>query len=216
MPQLVSINVSLPKLVEYDGEQDWTAIYKEPVIGPVMLRRLNLDGDKQGNLKVHGGTYKAVYCYPHEHYAYWQQVLGQAEPFPFGQFGENFTLSGLLETTVHVGDIFSVGEALIQVTQPRVPCRKLENKMGVHKFIKQFADSERIGFYVRVLQEGPVEAGQTVTLVEADPHKVSIQAINHLLYIDQSDIDIAYRALDVEALSPGWRGSMKKLVKKHA
>ncbi|MCI0709992.1 MAG: MOSC domain-containing protein [Chloroflexi bacterium] len=215
MPQLLSVNVSLPKTIDYRGEMVQTAIYKEPVTGPVMLHKLNLDGDKQADLKNHGGTYKAVYCYPHEHYAHWQQELGRTESFPYGQFGENFTLSGLLETTVHVGDIFSVGDALIQVTQPRVPCWKLENKMGVHKFQKQFAKSERVGFYVRVLQEGLVEAGQSVTLIEANPQKVSIHAINHLLHVDQSDIDVAYRALEIEALSPGWRGSMKQLIKKH-
>lgn len=215
MPQLLSVNVSLPKTITYRGEQIQTGIYKEPVNGPVMLRKLNLDGDKQADLKNHGGTYKAVYCYPHEHYAHWQQELGHTEPFPFGQFGENFTLSGLFETTVHVGDIFSVGDALIQVTQPRVPCWKLENKMGVHRFIKLFADSERVGFYVRVLQEGLVEAGQSVTLVEADPQQVSIRDINRLLYIDQSAIDVAYRVLQIEALSPGWRASIKKLVKRH-
>lgn len=215
MPQLLSINVSLPKTIDYRGEKIQTGIYKEPVEGPVMLRELNLNGDKQADLRVHGGPYKAVYCYPFEHYAYWQQELDRKEPFPYGQFGENFTLSGLLETTVNVGDVFSVGEAVIQVTQPRVPCWKLEHKMGVHKFVKQFGNSERVGFYMRVLEEGLVEAGQPVTLVEADPQKVSVHDINHLLYIDRSGIDVAYRALEIEALSPGWRGSMKKLIQKH-
>jgi MOSC domain-containing protein YiiM len=215
MPQLLSINISLPKTIDYRGEQVQTGIYKEPVVEPVMLGELNLDGDGQADLRVHGGPYKAVYCYPFEHYAYWQQELDHGEPFPGGQFGENFTLSGLLETTVHIGDIFSVGDAVIQVTQPRVPCWKLEHKMGVHKFVKRFADSERVGFYVRVLQEGLVEAGQPVTLIEANPQQVSIHDINHLLYVDHSDVHVAYRALQIEALSPGWRRSMKKVIKKH-
>ncbi len=214
MSELLSINVSLPKTIPYRDAEMTTGIYKEPVQGPVMLHELNLDGDGQADLKAHGGIYKAVYVYSHDHYAYWANELGRSD-FQYGQFGENFTVSGMLETEVYIGDVFAVGDARVQVTQPRVPCFKLAHKMGDNRFQKQFLQSHRVGFYLRVLQEGMVEAGQTLTLVEQADVKISVHAINHLLYTDGKNADLARQALQVEALSPGWVGSMIKIVEKY-
>ncbi len=211
--QVLSINVSPVKVFEYRGRPDTTGIFKTPIDGPVMLRELNIDGDKQADLQAHGGPYKAVYFYPHEHYPYWQAELGRDEPFGYGQFGENLTVTGLLETEVNVGDVFQIGEAQVQVTQPRVPCYKLVHKMNAPRdFTKAFLRTGKVGFYARVLQAGNIDTGPVQKLA-TDPHGVSIHAINHLLYVDQTDKDLARRALEIEALSPGWRGSMADLLR---
>jgi MOSC domain-containing protein YiiM len=141
-----------------------SAIYKQPVTGPVMVRRLNLDGDQQADLKVHGGPDKAVYCYPSEHYAAWSNELERH--FEHGFFGENLTVSGLSEESLHIGDVLSVGEAVLQVSQPRLPCFKLGIKFGDQAFIARFLQSGRSGFYCRVLQEGMIEPGQPIEIIE--------------------------------------------------
>jgi MOSC domain-containing protein YiiM len=208
--QIVSLNVSLPKEIEYRGQKILTGIFKEPVNEPLFLRELNFDGDAQADLEVHGGIYKAVYAYPYEHYATWQHELGRSD-FVYGQFGENITLRGLLETDVYIGNIYRMGEAHLQVTQPRVPCYKLGIRMGDPTFVKRFMKAERSGFYLRVLQEGEVNSGEAVELLEEDPNQMSVLDIHHLLYFDP-DPKLAARALKIEALSPGWRGSFEAML----
>ena len=161
--RLVSINVGLPRATGYRGKQIQTGIYKAPIAGPVLVRRLNHDGDAQADLTVHGGVDKAVYLYAAENYDLWQSELDHE--VPYGQFGENLTTDGLLEPGVHVGDELEIGEVVLQVTQPRFPCFKLGIKMGSQRFLVQFLRSGRSGFYCRVLQEGRIEAGQPIRLL---------------------------------------------------
>jgi MOSC domain-containing protein YiiM len=213
--QLLSINVSPPVTVPYRGETLRTGIYKQPVTGPVRLTKLNLEGDGQADLQAHGGPDKAVYVYPHEHYAYWQQQLGR-DDFAYGQFGENFTTIGLLEDQVFIGDVYRLGSALVQVSQPRVPCFKLAHKMGIPTFVKTFMASERTGFYLRVLAAGTVEAGDAWTREQVGPGEMSVQAVFHLLYFDQTNVAAAAQARQLEALAAGWRDSFAELVAKHA
>ena len=208
--KLLSVNVSLPKTVSF-GERTYdTGIYKTAVGGPLPLKRLNLAGDGQGDRKNHGGEYQAVYCYPHEHYATWSAELARAD-FAFGQFGENFTTLGLLEDEVCIGDTFRVGESLVQVTQPRVPCYKLADKMGIPGFDKTFLRANRSGFYVRVLEEGAVEAGDSIALISKDPIGMNVAEVNAALYLDKSAA-AAERALQIDALSPGWKRSFERLL----
>jgi len=207
--QVLSVNVSLPREVEYKGQTVSTGIFKEPVEGRVMLREINFDGDGQADLRVHGGPYKAVYCYPHEHYATWQAEENR-DDFSYGQFGENLTLQGMLETDVYVGNVYRVGEALVQVTQPRVPCFKLGIKMGDPTFVKRFMKAERTGFYVRVLEEGTVGAGDAISLAREDPQQMTVHDINHLLYFEQ-DFALAKKAVQIESLAPGWAHSFAEI-----
>jgi len=210
--KLLSINVSLPKTVSINGRTYSTGIYKTAHAGPVPLKRLNLAGDGQGDLKNHGGEYQAVYCYPHEHYAYWATELARTD-FQFGQFGENFTTQGLLENEVCIGDTFRIGEAIIQVTQPRVPCYKLADKLGTPGFEVTFLRANRSGFYVRVLEEGDVQAGDPIALVSKDPIGMTVAEVNSALYLDKQP-SAAERALQIAALSPGWKRSFEKLLAK--
>ncbi len=211
MAKLLSVNVSLPKEVPYRGETLLTGIYKEPVEGRVMLRTLNLDGDGQADLQAHGGIHKAVYVYPYEHYAPWAHELGR-DDFVFGQFGENFTTEGLLEDAVFIGDVYRIGEALVEVTQPRAPCFKLAHKMKLPTFVKTFTRSERAGFYVRVLEEGEVGAGDLIERVHTDAAQMSVKAVFHLLFFDRDNIEQAERAANIPALAPGWRDSFAEIV----
>src|ERR1700730_9505320 len=151
--KLISLNVALPRIVEYNGGPGATGIYKEPMQGPVMLRRLNLDGDRQSDLSVHGGVSKAVYAYPAEHYEFWRSELPDME-FPWGMFGENLTTEGLLEDRVQIGDRFRIGEAEVMATEPRLPCFKLGVKFRRADIIKRFLLSRRTGVYFAVIQEG--------------------------------------------------------------
>src|SRR5574341_631478 len=197
--QLISVNVSLPKEIHYKGESVTTGIFKEPVPGRVMLHELNLDGDGQADLTVHGGVHQAVYVYPFEHYDYWKQKLDRQD-LPYGQFGENFTVAGMLEDQVHIGDLFRVGGAVVQVTQPRVPCYKLAIKMNLPKFPKLFMASARTGFYLRVLQEGEVGAGDAIERTEIASEKMTVQEIFYLAFRDHDDREALKRALRVRGL----------------
>jgi MOSC domain-containing protein YiiM len=203
--KLLSVNVSLPREVDYHGERVRTGIFKEPVQGRVQLHRLNLEGDGQADLRVHGGADMAVYVYTVEHYDYWKEVLGRE--FPYGQFGENFTVEGMPDDAVHIGDVFRVGDALVEVTQPRVPCFKLALKMGPRMFLA----SGRLGFYLRVLEEGGVEAGDIIERVRTGAEKMTVQEIAYLLYFDHGNTDAAHRALRIPALSATWRESFEDL-----
>lgn len=208
--KLLSVNVSLPKTVSIDGRTYSTGIYKEAVSGRIHLGGLNLAGDGQGDLKNHGGEFQAVYCYPYEHYAYWANQLAR-DDFAYGQFGENFTTEGLLESEVCVGDTICIGGAVVQVTQPRVPCYKLANKMRIPGFDKTFLRANRSGFYVRVLEEGDVGAGDSIVQMSRDPIGMTVAEINAALYLKKNPHD-AERALKIEALSPGWKRSFEKLL----
>jgi len=169
---LLSIQVARPHIVRHMGKDVPTGIFKLPVTGPVMVRKLNIDGDEQGDLKVHGGVDKAVYCYAAEHYPAWREEL--ARDLPYGTFGENLTVTGLLEDEIHVGDVLEVGDAVLEVSDPRQPCYKLGIKMGDQGIIKQFEESGRSGFYCRVLQEGMIEPGQPITLRDRDESQPTI------------------------------------------
>jgi MOSC domain-containing protein YiiM len=211
--KLLSVNVSQPKEIPYRDSTLITSIYKEQINQRIMLHTLSLEGDGQADLKNHGGIYKAVYAYPHEHYATWADELGR-DDFTMGQFGENFTVDGMLETDVHVGDMYRIGSALVQVTQPRVPCFKLAHKMGIPTFVKTFLKANRSGFYLRVLEEGEVGAGDDIELVKADPIGMSVAEVNYLLYFDNTNVENAKRALQIDGMAPGWVGSFEEIVQK--
>lgn len=211
--QLIAISVSKPQTVDYRGDTFETGIFKQPIQGRVMLRTLNLDGDGQADLSVHGGVDKAVYAYPQEHYATWAAELGR-DGFPWGQFGENFTVRGLLEDQVCVGDVYQIGAAILQVTQPRLPCYKLNARMDLPQFGKLFLKSLRTGFYLRVLQEGEVGAGDPITLIQADSARLSIREMTHLYYFDQHNREGLQRAATIQAMTPEWREGFRELLAK--
>ena len=206
--KLLSVNVSRPREVAHGNETVKTGIFKEPVEGRLMLGKSNLDGDGQADLVGHGGIYKAAYAYSVENYEYWKRELDRKD-LTFGWFGENFTVQGMTEDEVHIGDAFRVGGALVEVTQPRVPCYKLGLKMGLKGFEKTFLASCRVGFYLRVLEEGEVGAGDVPNLVTTDPERITVREMCHLLYFDPENLQGARRALRIRALSPGWRQSFE-------
>jgi len=210
---LVSVNVGLPRLVMRDGEPVSTGIFKAPVEGRVMLRTLNIDGDRQADLSVHGGPSKAVYAYPSEHYPYWKQKLPEME-LPFGMFGENFTTIGLLESEINIGDKFRVGAAEIMVTEPRMPCYKLGLKFGRSDIIRMFLQSGRSGFYFAVLQEGEVGPGDRFELIESHPLGVKVSDITRLYVSEKDNVVLLRRAIEVQALPESWRNYFIKELKK--
>jgi MOSC domain-containing protein YiiM len=207
--KVISVNVGLPRIVEYNGEPVATGIFKDPVRGPVMLRRLNLEGDAQADLAVHGGVSKAVYAYPSEHYEYWNGELPddylKDGELPYGMFGENFTTLGLIEDEVNVGDRFRIGAAELMATEPRLPCYKLGIKFGRADIIKRFLQSRRTGIYFAVVKEGKVEAGDAVEVMERDKNKITISDITRLYAFEKDDLVTLRRVVDLEALSASWR-----------
>ena len=211
--KLISLNVGLPRIVESNGEPVTTGIFKEPKQGSVMLRTLNLDGDRQADLTVHGGVSKAVYGYPVEHYEFWKRELPEME-LPFGMFGENFTTEGLLEDSLNVGDRFRIGEAELMVTEPRMPCYKLGIKFGRADIIRKFLQSRRTGFYFAVVKEGEVEAGDEIKLLSRDINDITIAYITRLYAFEKDDIDTLRRAVKLEALSDSWREYFQKQINK--
>ncbi len=213
MMKLLSVNVSLPREVPYKGKTVRTGIFKEAAQGRVKLGGLNLEGDGQADLVGHGGIYKAVHVYSIENYDYWKRELGR-DDFSYGQFGENFTVEGMPDDKVNVGDVFRVGTALVEVTQPRVPCFKLAMKMERPDFLKFFMPSERVGFYFRVLEEGEVGAGDVVERVKIDPEQMTVREMFHSLYFAKQKLEGARKALRIPAMSPGWRSSFEEIVGK--
>ncbi|MFQ5973781.1 MAG: MOSC domain-containing protein, partial [Alphaproteobacteria bacterium] len=211
--RLKSVNVSMPSEVLHEGKTVTTGIFKEPVAGRVMLRRLNLDGDGQADLWGHGGAFRAVLAYSFENYAHWAKQLGR-DDYTLGQFGENFTVEGMLEDDVHVGDAFRVGSALVEVSQPRIPCFKLGIKMGIEGFQNRFLASGRVGFYFRVLEEGEVGAGDVIELVKRDPQALTVREVSNLLYFDKNNLEATRVALRIPALSHGWKGSFGERLSK--
>ena len=213
--RLVSVNVGLSRTVEWKNRRVTTGIFKEPVKGRIALHRLNLDGDQQADLTVHGGPDMAVYVYPAEHYDFWGQELGGGD-LPWGMFGENFSTQGLLEKSVNIGDQFRVGSAELQVTQPRMPCYKLGLKFGRDDMVKRFLTSRRTGFYLRVLQEGEVVAGDAVELVKRDENDVTVADITRLYVRDDITPELMQRAIDLEPLPKSWRGYFRNQQEKEA
>jgi len=202
--KLISVNVGQPRPVPWMGSTVATGIFKQPVEHAVQLRRLNLDGDQQADLKVHGGPHKAVYVYPSEHYEFWRRELPGTE-LPWGAFGENFTTEGLLEDT-GIGDRFRVGSAVVAVTQPRMPCYKLGIKFERDDIIKRFLASRRTGFYFSVVEEGEVRAGDAVELLSREENRISVADIVQLYVADTPDPELLRRAAGLAALPANWRG----------
>jgi MOSC domain-containing protein YiiM len=211
--KIISINVGRPRVVMRNGEPVSTGIFKEPVTGRVRLRTLNLDGDRQADLSVHGGPYKAVYVYPVEHYEYWRRELPEMH-LPLGMFGENFTTEGLNESETYIGDMFSVGSARVMVTQPRMPCYKLGIRFGRNDIIKRFLASGRSGFYLSVLQEGEVGEGDEIALTEKAENSVRVSDITRLYAKDRTDVETLRRAILVEALPESWRDYFRERLEK--
>jgi MOSC domain-containing protein YiiM len=203
-PKLVSIQVGIPRMVQVEGEEITTAIFKAPVNKRIPLHWLNLEGDKQADLSVHGGQDKTVYVYPSEHYSFWKKELPGVD-LPWGAFGENFTTAGLLEDAVYLGDRFTIGTAEVVVTQPRIPCFKLNLKFNRDDMAKRFLASRRSGFYLRVLREGEVAPGDKVVRIHQDENRVSISGAMRLYLHDPNSNELLHRALQVEYLSASWR-----------
>jgi len=208
---VLSLNVALPRMVEWNGEPVATGIFKEPVQGEVMLRTLNLDGDRQADLSVHGGVSKAVYGYPAEHYEFWKKELPDME-LPYGMFGENLTTKGLFEDAVCVGDRFRIGEAEIMATEPRLPCYKLGIKFGRPDILRLFLQSRRTGFYFAVLKEGAVKAGDDIELLDRDANQIAISEITRLYAFEKNDLEALRRAVRLAALSESWREYFQKQI----
>jgi len=208
--KIVSVNVGSPRPAEWRGRRIMSGIFKVPVAGRVQLRRLNLEGDAQADLSVHGGADKAVYAYPSEHYPFWRRELELAE-LPWGSFGENLTTEGWWEDDVHIGDRFRIGNAEVVVTQPRMPCFKLAMKLDRDDIVERFLASDRPGFYLAVLQEGEVAAGDAMERIHEDEHRVTVVDVVHL-YVDRNggDSDLLRRALQVEAFPESWREHFRK------
>src|ERR1700758_770540 len=214
--KIVSLNVGLPREVRWHGRTVITGIYKEPAAGRVGLRKLNLDGDRQADLSVHGGEYKAVYCYPLEHYEYWKKELPGRE-LPMGMFGENFTVQGLLEADTHLGDRFAVGSAEVVVTQPRLPCYKLGIRFGEDDMVKRFLASGRSGFYVAVTREGEVGAGDRITVLSREANAVPVPEITRLYVAKRwgaEELASLRRALQVEVLPEDWKKYFRERMQK--
>jgi MOSC domain-containing protein YiiM len=215
--KLISLNVGFPREVTWHNTAVTTGIFKQPVSGRLALRKLNLDGDRQADLRVHGGEHKAVYCYPVEHYAYWKKQL-PGRDLPFAIFGENFTTEGLLEDSVHVGDRFAVRSAEVVVTQPRLPCYKLGVRFESDEMVKRFLASARTGFYLAVTREGEVGAGDEIKLLSRDPSAVPVSEITRLYVANpatrgetfsEQDAAVVHRALQVAVFPESWKSYLR-------
>jgi MOSC domain-containing protein YiiM len=204
MAKIVSLNIGLPRRVVFNGQVVTTGIFKEPTDGHVMLKRLNLEGDKQADLTVHGGVDKAVYSYAAEHYDYWRGELPSMN-LPWGMFGENFTTEGLLEDNVNIGDTLQVGSAKLMVTQPRMPCYKLGVRFGRMDIVRRFMASGRPGIYCKVLEEGEVVKEDKINVIRKDKNNVTVIDIVRMYIRDHEDIEIMKRAIKIGALPEGWK-----------
>ena len=211
MARLLSVNVGLPREVTWQGKTVRTGVWKVPVEGPRMVRRLNIDGDGQGDLAGHGGEHRAVFVYQVDSYRYWEKHFGRSG-FDYGQFGENFTVDGLPDAEVCIGDRYRIGRALFEVTQPRVTCYRVGIRMNEPEMAALLVTHRRPGFYFRVLEEGDVEAGDEITLIESGPERMSVTEIDALLYLPGHARHQLERALRIPALSAGWRSSFEALL----
>lgn len=213
--KLISLNVGLPKLVLHHGEPVSTGIFKHPVTNRIALRKLNLDGDRQADLSVHGGSEKAVYAYPSEHYEFWKSEFPEMD-LPWGMFGENFTTEGMFEGDLNIGAKYKVGSATVMVTQPRMPCYKLGIKFGRGDILRRFLQSGRTGFYFSVLEEGEVGVGDQLELLPKNNEGVKVSDITRLYVSDKHDAALLRRAIETEALPENWRGYFLERLKKLA
>jgi len=206
---LLSVNVGLPREVDWHGKSVRTSIWKNSVEGPVRVGRLNLEGDRQSDLSVHGGPDKAVYAYPSEHYSYWRLELPGME-LPWGAFGENLTTQGVLEEKVQIGDRLRIGSAEFIVTQPRLPCFKLGIRFGRPDIVKRFLRSGRTGFYLSVLHEGQVAAGSSIDIAAGEQHGVTVSDVVSLYTTDAENQLLLRRVSDLSALPEGWRDYFRR------
>jgi MOSC domain-containing protein YiiM len=212
MMKVLSVNVGLPGTLAFQGRVATSGIVKAPVSGRVKVRKLNLEGDAQADLSVHGGPDKAVYAYPSEHYAFWKRELPGIE-MPWGMFGENLTLEGLLEGEVLVGDQFRIGTAVLRVTQPRTPCYKLGMKFGREDMVDRFLASGRTGFYLSVVEEGELGKNDRLERIARGPYQVSIATVHRLCFSPQlPDAAFIRQVLQAEVLPPGWGKRFRKML----
>ncbi len=207
--KLLSVNVGLPREIEWKGKLVRTSIFKAPVPGRVRVSQLDLERDQQSDLSVHGGIDKAVYAYPSEHYPFWHKELPGMD-LPWGVFGENFTTEGLLEEAVHIGDRLRVGSAEFVVTQPRMPCFKLGIRFDRPDIVKRFLQSGRSGFYLAVLKEGEVTAGDSIEYLKRDEHGVTVADIVNLYGRDATNQELLRRVSDLPSLPENWRDYFRK------
>lgn len=211
--KLIAVNVGLPREVTWKGKTVLTGIFKEPVEGRVRLRSLNLDGDQQADLTVHGGVDKAVYAYPVEHYAYWRSEL-PAMDLQWGMFGENWTIEGLSEDAVNIGDLFRIVTAVVIATQPRTPCYKLGIKFGRADMVQKFLESRLTGVYFSVAQEGEIVVDDTLDLISRDANNITVADITRLYTRETNDVELLQRTLQVEALPSAWRNFFQQQLEK--
>jgi MOSC domain-containing protein YiiM len=211
LPTLVAVNVGMPQDVSWRGRTVHTGVWKRTVSGPRMVRRLNIEGDGQGDLQGHGGEQRAVLVYQLDSYRFWAGELGREDLVP-GHFGENFTVDGLPDDEVCIGDRYRIGDALFEVTQPRVTCYRVGLRLGEPRMAALLVAHRRPGFYLRVLQEGEVEAGQEIVRVSRGPEAMTVEEIDGVLYLSGHTRDQVERALRIPALSPGWQASMRTLL----
>ena len=209
--KIISVNVALPRLATYREQTVSTGIFKQPVTGPVALRTLNLDGDRQADLTAHGGPFKAVYAYPSEHYQFWRAELPGTN-LPWGMFGENFTTEGLWESDLHIGDRLRVGTAIIVVRQPRIPCYKLAIKFQRNDIQARFLHSGRSGFYFSVEQEGTLESGNQFEVLSLERQAITVAEMNHLFADDRYNRELLDKAIATPALPEDWRDYLRKRV----
>jgi len=207
--KLLSVNVGLPREIEWQGRSVRTSIFKSPASGHVRVMTLNLKGDEQSDLSVHGGVHKAVYAYPSEHYPFWREEVPDLD-LAWGAFGENFTTEGLLEEAVHIGDRLRIGSAEFVITQPRMPCFKLGIRFGRPEMVKRFLRSGRTGFYLAVLEEGQVTSGDSIELLAQDEHGVTVTDIVNLYSAGETNQDLLRRVSELPALPADWRDYFRK------
>src|SRR3954465_9120898 len=210
---LLSVNIGLPKDVPWQGKTVFTGVFKQPVTGPRRVRRLNVDGDGQGDLGGHGGEQRAVFVYQIDSYRHWERELGR-DDFVHGQFGENFTVQGLDDDVVCIGDRYRIGGALFEVSQPRVTCYRVGLRMDDPRMPSLLVAHHRPGFYLRVLEEGEIQAGDEIVKVADGPEALTVADVDALLYLPGKSRPLLERALRVPALSEGWKGSFRELLAK--
>ncbi|MDA7025199.1 MOSC domain-containing protein [Bacillus sp. CLL-7-23] len=209
--KIISINIGKPITIDVNGKEIQTGIYKMQIKKPIYLGKLNFQGDGQADLVHHGGVDKAVCVYPFEHYQYWENELNRK--LEYGAFGENLTVTGMLETNIHIGDIFQIGEAIVQVTQPRQPCFKLAKRYDLKDFPIRMQNNGYTGFYFRVLEEGWVTPGSNINRLETNAKQVTIEFANQIMHHDKKNVDALKRILEVEQLSGNWTNTFRKRLK---
>src|SRR5579864_5702282 len=211
MPRFLSVNVGLPRDVTWNGKTVRTSVWKSPITGRRMVRKLDIDGDAQADLAGHGGEHRAVFVYQMDSYHYWESFLGRND-FTFGQFGENFTVEGLLDNEVCIGDRYRIGDAIFEVTQPRVTCYRVGIRMNEPRMPALLVAHHRPGFYFRVLQEGEVGADDDIVKISDGPERISVADIDALLYLPGHTSEQLQRALQIPALSKGWQSSFRVML----